>query len=161
MNYDLIALALLQARFSTTVGSVFIRVNLWLHAVQGLHLKMTACGCLAVYSSLTREQTGTFSNDPVAQRLKAHTAHFPLVPQLPPIENMKEDLWSLRKKRNRQATAAVVARAESRTPAADKVSKAAAKGPAVVVEQKVVGSLAAVKPVDKAALNYSNTVLSG
>lgn len=69
---------------------------------------------------------------------------------MPPFADIKEDLWSLRKRRNRPATAAVVVSAESRTPAADEVSKAAAKRLAAEVELKAAGSQVAEKRAGKA-----------
>jgi hypothetical protein len=59
------------------------------------------------------------------------------------------NLWLQRKRRHRQATAAVAASAESRTLAAEEINKAAAKRPAAVIEQKVAGSPAAARAVDK------------
>src|SRR5688500_20340728 len=49
-------------------------------------------------------------------------------------------LWLQRKRRLRQATAAVVVREGSRTLAAEEINKAAAKRPAAVIEQKVAAA---------------------
>lgn len=58
-------------------------------------------------------------------------------------------LWLQRKRRLRQATAAVVVSEGSRTLAAEEINKAAAKRPAAVIEQKVAGSPVAARAVDK------------